>query len=71
MTDRPGDRAGQAPLCVLVVDDDEVDRMIVRRALVVPKVRRATKPSRAAKARRLDEKRRQSEKKRQRRPLDE
>ena len=41
---------------------------LVRRALVVPKKRKATKPSRAAKARRLDEKRKQSEKKRNRRP---
>ena len=40
---------------------------LVRRALVVPKARRATKPSRAAKARRLDEKRKNSDKKRQRR----
>jgi ribosome-associated protein len=40
---------------------------LVRRALVVPKVRKATKPSRAAKARRLDEKRKLSEKKRLRR----
>lgn len=40
---------------------------LVRAALVVPKVRRATKPSRAVKARRLDEKRKQSEKKRNRR----
>lgn len=40
---------------------------LVRRALVVPKKRKPTKPSRAAKARRLDEKRKQSEKKRNRR----
>ena len=40
---------------------------LVRRALVVPKRRKATKPSRAAKAKRLDEKRKQSEKKRNRR----
>ena len=40
---------------------------LVRAALVVPKVRRATKPSRAAKAKRLDEKRKQSDKKRERR----
>jgi ribosome-associated protein len=40
---------------------------MVRAALVVPKVRRATKPSRAAKAKRLDEKRKQSDKKRERR----
>ena len=41
---------------------------LVRRALVVPKVRRATKPSRAQKAKRLDAKRKQSQKKRDRRP---
>ena len=40
---------------------------MVRKALVIPKTRRPTKPSRAAKAKRLDEKRRQSEKKQQRR----
>lgn len=40
---------------------------LVRAALVVPKVRRATKPSRAVKARRLDEKKKLSEKKRERR----
>ena len=40
---------------------------LVRRALVVPKTRKATKPSRAAKAKRLDEKRKNSEKKRNRR----
>jgi ribosome-associated protein len=39
----------------------------VRRALVIPKKRRATKPSRAAKEARLDEKKRLSEKKRDRR----
>ena len=39
---------------------------LVRQALVVPKTRRATKPSRAAKAKRLDEKRKQSDKKRNR-----
>lgn len=39
---------------------------LVRRALVVPKARKATKPSRAAKARRMDEKRRQGERKRNR-----
>jgi len=43
---------------------------LVRRALVVPKRRKPTKPSRAAKAKRLDEKRRQSEKKRNRRAHD-
>jgi ribosome-associated protein len=40
---------------------------LVRRALVVPKRRRATKPSRAARQARLDEKRKQSGKKAQRR----
>ena len=40
---------------------------LVRAALVVPKKRRATKPSRAAKQARLDSKRRVSEKKRERR----
>jgi ribosome-associated protein len=39
----------------------------VARALVVPKVRRATKPSRGAKAARLDEKRKAGEKKASRR----
>ena len=40
---------------------------LLRRALVVQKKRKATKPSRAAKAKRLDEKRKNSEKKRNRR----
>jgi ribosome-associated protein len=40
---------------------------LVRKALVVQKTRRPTKPSRAAKAKRLDEKRKQSEKKQRRR----
>ena len=40
---------------------------LLRRALHVPKKRKATKPTRAAKAKRLDEKRKHSEKKRQRR----
>ena len=40
---------------------------LVRKALVVPKVRRKTKPSRAAKARRIDEKKKQSNKKAMRR----
>jgi ribosome-associated protein len=43
---------------------------MVRKALLVPKTRRPTKPSRAVKARRLDEKRKQSEKKQQRRRSD-
>lgn len=40
---------------------------LVAKALVVPRVRRATKPSRAAKARRVDEKKKVGEKKAQRR----
>src|SRR5215211_9096995 len=44
---------------------------LVRAALVVPKKRRATKPSRAAKQARLDSKKRLSEKKRERRWRDE
>jgi ribosome-associated protein len=40
---------------------------LVRRALHVPKKRKATKPSRAAKAKRLDAKRKHSDKKRERR----
>jgi ribosome-associated protein len=40
---------------------------LVKAALVVPKKRRATKPSRAAKQARLDSKKRQSNKKRERR----
>jgi ribosome-associated protein len=40
---------------------------LVRVALVVPKKRKATKPSRAAKQARLDSKKRQSEKKKERR----
>ena len=40
---------------------------LVRRALVIPKVRRPTKPTRASKERRLEEKRRKSSKKRDRR----
>jgi ribosome-associated protein len=45
---------------------------LVRRALMVPKKRRATKPTRAAKEARLDSKKRHSTKKRDRRgaPLD-
>jgi len=41
---------------------------LVRRALTIPKVRKATKPSRAAKEKRLAEKRRRAERKRRRRP---
>jgi ribosome-associated protein len=44
---------------------------LVRKALHVPKKRKATKPSRAAKAKRLDTKRKHAEKKRNRRSLDE
>lgn len=40
---------------------------LVRRALVIPKARRKTRPSRAAKQARLDQKRKVSEKKRVRR----
>ncbi len=43
---------------------------LVRRALVVPKKRKATKPSRGAKERRLKAKRAQAEKKQMRRPVD-
>ena len=44
---------------------------LVRKALVVPKARKKTRPSRAAKARRLDEKKKKSDKKAMRRkPVD-
>ena len=43
---------------------------LVRRALVVPKVRRATKPTRASKLRRLDDKAKRSRLKRERRTFD-
>jgi len=43
---------------------------LVRRALVVPKVRRKTKPTRASQARRLDAKVRHGRLKRERRTLD-
>jgi len=43
---------------------------LVRRALVVPKVRRATKPTHASKVRRLEDKTRRSRLKRDRRTLD-
>jgi ribosome-associated protein len=43
---------------------------LVRRALVVPKVRRPTKPTRASQTRRLDSKARHSRLKRARRSLD-
>ncbi len=43
---------------------------LVRRALVVPKVRRATKPTRASKLKRLDDKKKHSRRKRERRTLD-
>jgi ribosome-associated protein len=41
---------------------------IVRRALVVPKKRKATRPSKAAKQKRLNEKKKRSQQKRDRRP---
>ena len=44
-------------------------RRLVRRALVAPKRRVATKPSKAQRRRRLEAKRRMSEKKRGRRPV--
>ena len=44
-------------------------REIVLRALVVPKVRKATKPTRGSKRRRLEEKRRRSETKQGRRDV--
>jgi len=43
-------------------------REVVARALIVPKVRKRTRPSRAAKAARLESKRRRSATKRDRRP---
>ena len=43
---------------------------LVRRALVVPKVRRKTKPTRASQARRLDDKIKHGRLKRERRTLD-
>jgi ribosome-associated protein len=43
---------------------------LVRRALVVPKVRRATKPTRASKQRRLDDKAKRSRLKRNRKAVD-
>src|SRR5512139_882033 len=43
---------------------------LVRRALVVPKVRRATKPTRASKVRRLEDKTRRGRLKRERRSFD-
>jgi ribosome-associated protein len=43
---------------------------LVRRALVVPKVRRKTKPTRASQARRLDNKTKHGRLKRERRTLD-
>jgi ribosome-associated protein len=46
-------------------------REIVLRALVVPKVRRATKPTRGSKRRRLDEKKRRSQTKQGRRDVSE
>ena len=43
---------------------------LVRRALFVPKVRRATRPTRASQARRLDNKTKHGRLKRERRTLD-
>ena len=43
---------------------------LIRRALVVPKVRRATKPTRASKQRRLDSKAKNAKRKRERRAVD-
>jgi ribosome-associated protein len=43
---------------------------LVRRALVVPKVRRATRPTRASKMKRLDDKKKRSRLKQGRRTLD-
>ena len=43
---------------------------LVRRALIVPKVRRATKPTRASKVRRLEDKTRRGRLKRERRSFD-
>ncbi len=50
---------------------DAIDRLIalIRRAAVMPKPRRRTKPTLAAKRRRLEAKRRRSDTKRWRRPL--
>jgi ribosome-associated protein len=50
---------------------DALERLaeLIRRAAVVPKTRRATKPSRASQLRRLDAKKRQSETKQARRSL--
>jgi ribosome-associated protein len=44
---------------------------LIRRALVVPKARRATKPTRASRERRLESKAKQAQRKRERRSLDE
>jgi ribosome-associated protein len=43
---------------------------LIRRALVVPKVRRATKPTRSSQQRRLDSKAKHARRKRERRTLD-
>ena len=43
---------------------------LIRRALVVPKVRRKTKPTRASKERRLDSKAKNAKRKRERRAVD-
>ncbi len=47
-------------------DAYEKIRLLIARALVVPRERRPTRPSRAAERRRIDEKRRASERKQQR-----
>lgn len=44
---------------------------LIKKALIIPKTRKATKPSRGAKRRRLDDKKRVGDKKRDRRPVDE
>jgi ribosome-associated protein len=53
--------------------EDAIQRFgeLVRKALVPPKKRRATRPSKAAKAKRVDEKKRRGETKRLRKPPDE
>ncbi|MBX7193822.1 MAG: aminoacyl-tRNA hydrolase [Sandaracinaceae bacterium] len=44
---------------------------LIKKALVVPKARKATKPSRGSQRRRLNDKKRVGDKKRDRRPVDE
>jgi ribosome-associated protein len=50
---------------------DERLATLVRAALVIPKKRRATKPTRASKEKRLEDKKRRGERKRQRHDFDE